>query len=74
MGVHHLRRRGRDHLRGLAVGALTLVGAVLTGASVALCAVAHRATPDTRAQFLATWWAVVCVWFGIVFMLTGALL
>lgn len=53
---------------------LTVAGVVLTIVSVILLVVSVLAEPESRRRFLANWWALVFVYVGVVFMLTGELL
>lgn len=53
---------------------LTILGAVLITASVILLVVSLCSEPESRARFRANWWALVLVYFGLSFLLSGKLL
>jgi hypothetical protein len=56
------------------VGAVTILGGVLVGGCIPLLAVSLYAEPESRARFLANWWAITLAYFGTVFMFTGQLI
>jgi hypothetical protein len=53
---------------------MTYLGATLTAACIPLLAVSLYAEPESRARFLANWWAITLAYFGTVFMFTGELI
>lgn len=53
---------------------LTIIGAAFTAGSVSLLGVSLRSIPESRARFLANWWALTFAWFGVVLMLSGEML
>lgn len=53
---------------------MIVAGAALVAVSVVLLVVSLRADAGSRRRFLANWWALIFVYFGVVLMLTGELL
>jgi hypothetical protein len=56
------------------VTGLIVVGAILTAACIPLLAVSLYAEPESHTRFRANWWAITLAYFGVVLMLSTALI